>query len=331
MINNETESHTTADPEDRMNRHRPTVRTRALRAISIAGIAVLAAACTSGSASPSSAASGKSIVVTYSILGAVVKDLVGDAATVRVLMPNGSDPHDWSPSAKDIEAMTKADLLVENGLNLEGGMGDAFNQAQKDGVKRFLASDHITVRHVGAGEGIDASADQVAGAADPHLWMDPLTMRDVVSGLATELKADLGIDVSARATDLEARLTTLNDQLTAILNTVPASQRSLVTGHESLGYFAQRYGYRLIGAIIPSLSTQAESSAANLAALEAKVKAAGVKAVFTELGTDASVAQAVGRDTGAKVVELTTHALPQDGSYFTFLTNIASLVAENLK
>jgi ABC-type Zn uptake system ZnuABC Zn-binding protein ZnuA len=98
-----------------------------------------------------------------------------------------------------------------------------------------------------------------------------------------------------------------------------------------MGYFAQRYGYRLIGAIIPSLSSQAETSAAALAALEAKVKAAGAKAVFTELGTDASVAQAVGTDTGAKVVELTTHALPPDSSYFTFLTNIANLVAENLK
>ncbi len=302
-----------------------------LRAIAVAGVAVLAAACTGGSASPSGPATGKSIVVTYSVLGAVVKDLVGDAASVTVLMPNGSDPHDWAPSAKDIETMTKANLLVENGLNLEGGMGDAFTQAEKAGVKRFIASDHITVRHVGAGEGIDTSADQTVGAPDPHLWMDPLTMKDVVAALATQLKTDFGIDVSARATDLEARLTTLNDQLATILNTVPDAQRSLVTGHESLGYFAQRYGYKLVGAIIPSLSSQAESSASNLAALEAKVKAAGVKAVFTELGTDPSVAQAVGSDTGARVVQLTTHALPPDGSYFTFLTNIANLVAENLK
>ncbi len=312
-------------------RRTPPRQRRVLGTVALAAITALAAACTGGSAAPSGSSSGRSIVVTYSVLGAVVKDLVGPAATVTVLMPNGSDPHDWAPSAKDIETMTKADLLVENGLNLEGGMGDAFNQAEKAGVKRFIASDHITVRHVGAGEGIDTSADQVAGAADPHLWMDPLTMRDVVAALAPELKADLGIDVSARATDLEARLMALNSQLAAVLNTVPVPERSLVTGHESLGYFAQRYGYKLIGAIIPSLSTQAESSAASLAALEAKIRAAGVKAVFTEVGTDASVAQAVGTDTGAKVVELTTHALPPDGSYFTFMTNIANLVAENLK
>lgn len=327
MITVETKSHTAIEGA---GWRRPWRRHATLVASAIA-FSVVAAACTGGSTPPSGSASGKSIVVTYSIMGAVVRDLVGDAARVTVLMPNGSDPHDWAPSAKDIETMTKADLLVENGLNLEGGMGDAFTQAEKAGVKRFIASDHITVRHVGAGEGIDASADQQAGAADPHLWMDPLTMRDVVAALATEVKTDLGLDVSARATDLEARLTTLNDQLAGILNTVPVAQRSLVTGHESLGYFAQRYGYKLIGAIIPSLSSQAESSAANLGALEAKVRAAGVKAVFTELGTDPSVAQAVGRDTGAKVVQLTTHAVPPDGSYFTFMANIANLVADNLK
>jgi zinc/manganese transport system substrate-binding protein len=303
-----------------------------------AGLAVLVVAACSGTvASPSEAAgspapSGPSIVVTYAILGSVVKDLVGDAATVTVLMPNGADPHEWSPSAQDIETMTKADLLVENGLDLEGGMGDAFTQAEQAGVKRFIASDHITVRRVGEGEGADPSdPDQAPGAEDPHLWMDPLTMKDVVAALATQLKSDVGIDVSARATDLEARLTALDDQVAGVVNTVPEAQRSLVTGHESLGYFAQRYGFKLVGAIIPSLTTEAETSAADLAALETKIKTAGVKAIFTELGTDASVAETVGKDTGAKVVELTTHALPADGSYFTFMTDLAKLVSDNLK
>jgi zinc/manganese transport system substrate-binding protein len=295
-----------------------------------AAVALVVAGCAGGTASPSPDA--KSVVVTYSVLGSVVKDLVGDAATVTVLMPNGADPHEWSPSAQDIETMTKADLLVENGLGLEGGMGDAFTQAEQAGVKRFLASDHITVRHVGEGEGADPSdPDQAPGAEDPHLWMDPLTMKDVVAALATQLKSDVGIDVSARATDLEGRLTALNDQVAGVVNTVPEAQRSLVTGHESLGYFAQRYGFKLVGAIIPSLTTQAETSAADLAALEAKIKAAGVKAIFTELGTDPSVSETVGKDTGAKVVELTTHALPADGSYFTFMTDIGKLVADNLK
>lgn len=307
------------------------IRTRLSRVGAIALVAGLALSATACSSASGTHSGKKSIVVTYSCLGAVVKDLMGDTADVSVLMPNGADPHEWAPSAKDIEKLTKADLLVENGLNLEGGMGDAFVQAERAGVRRFVASDHITVRHVGPGEGVDATADQTVGAADPHLWMDPLTVKDVVAALATQMKTDLGVDVSARATDLESRLTQLNDQIAATLSVVPQAQRQLVTGHESLGYFAARYNFKLIGAIVPGLTTQAETSSSNLAALEAKIRAAGVKAVFTELGTSAAVAEAVGKDTGARVVGLTTHAVPSDGSYFTFMANIADLVAANLK
>ncbi len=127
----------------------------------------------------------KSIVVTYSILGSVVKDLVGDKANVTVSIPNGQDPHDWEPSAKDIETINKADLVVQNGLGLEGGMEKTLGTAENNGVKFFTASDHITIRHVGQGEGIPSGdPDQAIGAADPHLWMDPLAMKSVVSALA---------------------------------------------------------------------------------------------------------------------------------------------------
>jgi zinc/manganese transport system substrate-binding protein len=289
------------------------------------------AACSTGS-SPAGAGGQKTIVVTYTVLGSVVKDLVGDAANVVVLMPNGADPHEWEPSAKDIEMLTHADLLVENGLDLEGGMTNAFAQAEKAGVRRFVATDHITIRKVGTGEGVNPTdPDQAAGASDPHLWMDPLTVRDVVDALTGEIRSDLGIDLAGRAKDLDARLGALSDKVAATIATIPADRRKLVTGHESLGYFAARYKLTLIGAIVPSLTTAAETSAADLAALTATVRAAGVPAIFTELGTSPAVAEAVGKDTGAKVVELTTHALPADGSYFTFMQNLATLIADNLR
>ncbi len=295
----------------------------------LVGVAVLTAACGSPGAPPEGR---PTIVVTYSVLGAVVEDLVGDAATIQVLMPNGADPHEWQPSAKDIETLTRADLLVENGLGLEGGMASAFAQAEAAGVKRFIAADHVTVRHVGAGEGADPSdPDQAPGAPDPHLWMDPLTIRDAMDALALQLESDLGIDVGTRAADLDARLATLNDEVAAILAAVPEADRTLVTGHESLGYFAARYGFRLIGAIVPSLSSAAEPSAADLAALVGAIRAARVPALFTELGTPPQVSRAVGAETGAKVVEVMTAALPPDGSYDSFMKNLATLVADNLR
>ncbi len=294
--------------------------------------ALAVGACGGGSDGASPASARKTIVVTYAVLGSVVRDLVGEAANVVVLMPNGADPHEWDPSAKDIETVTKADLLVENGLGLEGGMANAFEQAARDGVRRFVASDHVTVRTVGAGEGAGAAGgDQSPGAPDPHLWMDPLTVKQAIDALAPALETELGIDVGGRLASVDGRLEALDAQLRTILQVVPEAQRKLVTGHESLGYFAARYGFTIVGAVIPSLTTQAAPSAADLAALAEKIRAAGVGAVFTELGTPPQVAQAIGRETGVRVVELATHVLPEDGSYETFMKRIATLVADNLR
>jgi zinc/manganese transport system substrate-binding protein len=272
------------------------------------------------------------IVVTYSVLGAVVKDLVGDQATVVVPMPNGQDPHEWEPSAKDIETFTKADLIVQNGLGLEGGMEKTLAQAAASGVKTFIAAEHISVRKVGQGEGIPSGgADQNVGASDPHLWMDPLIMKQVAAALAYQLKTGLGLDVSSRAQDLENRLDGLDREIAAQVASIPAADRKLVTGHESLGYFAQRYGFKLVGAIVPSLTTQAEVSAADLASLKTLIQQNQVKAVFTELGTPKVVSDAIGQETGVKVVSLATHLLPPDGSYFTFLRNLTQAIVEALR
>ena len=274
----------------------------------------------------------KSIVVTYSILGSVVKDLVGDKANVIVSIPNGLDPHEWEPSAKDIEAINKADLVVQNGLGLEGGMEKTLQQAQANGVKFFTASDYITIRHVGSGEGIPSGdPDQAVGAPDPHLWMDPLAMKIVVTALSSELKKDFNLDVASQSQDLASRLDSLNTEIASIVSTIPADNRKLVTGHESMGYFAGRYGFKLVGVLIPSLSSQAEVSASDLAALKKTIADNHVQAIFSELGTPQAVASAIGRETGVKVVELTTHALLDDGSYFTFMRGIASTITNALK
>jgi zinc/manganese transport system substrate-binding protein len=274
----------------------------------------------------------KSIVVTYSILGAIVKDLVGDKADVTVSIPNGLDPHDWQPSAKDIEKLNHADLVIQNGLGLEGGLQKTLAAARDKGVMFFTASDYITVRYVGAGEGIPSGdPDQAIGAADPHLWTDPLTIKTVVAALAPVLMTDLNLDVSSQAADLENRLDGLNNEITKIVAVIPQENRKLVTGHESMGYFARRYGFNLIGVIIPSLSSQAGVSAADLAELKKAIEDNQVKTIFTELGTSPAVARAIGEETAVKVVVLSTHTLPVDGSYFTFMRNLATVITDALK
>ena len=270
------------------------------------------------------------VVVTYSVLGSLVRDAVGDAANVVVLIPDGSDPHEWEPSAKDIEQLNNADLIVRNGLDLEGGVLDVLNNAQDDGVATFVASDHITIRLVGEGEGLPTGdADQEVGAQDPHLWMDPLTLRDVMVALGPVL-AEQGIDVADGIGSVVAGLDTLDDEVASVLAVVPDANRKMVTGHESMGYFASRYDFQLIGALIPGLSTQAGVSAQELSKLVDEIVAQNVTAIFTEMGTPTQVAEAIGDEAGVKVVNLASHNLPADGTYATFLMENATRVAAAL-
>lgn len=276
--------------------------------------------------------SGPDIVVTSAVLGAVVQDLVGDRAAVTLLMGSGVDPHDWSPSAQDVEAIEGADLVVVNGLGLETGLQDVLARAVAHGVPVFTASDHVVVRVLDATPSdtpATGSDGQGPGALDPHLWLDPLSMRDVVLALGPVVTG-MGADVSDRQADLVARLEALDAEVRTILEVVPPERRMLVTGHQSMGYFADRYGFRLIGTVIPGLSSQGEVSARQLSAIVAAIREHGVPAILAETGTPQAVVDAIASETGVRVVQVPTHALPADGSYLTFIRDIANAVASAL-
>jgi zinc/manganese transport system substrate-binding protein len=267
------------------------------------------------------------IVVTTEVLGTVVRDLLGEQAEVVVLMQGGADPHTWQPSARDVEHIFGADLVVSNGLLLEEGLHDVLDRAEAEGVSIFQATDHVTVRHLDEGDAAsDADGEHAHGLADPHFWTDPLAMRDVVVALAADLAAR-GLDVSAAAEGLAARLVALDGEVREILDAVPPDRRKLVTGHQSLGYLADRYGFDMVGAVIPGLTTQSEVSARELAELADAIRAQGVGAVFTEVGTPASVADAIASETGARLVELQVVQLPGDGSYFSLIRDLARAIA----
>jgi zinc/manganese transport system substrate-binding protein len=306
---------------------------------------LLVAACGGTGASPG--ADAPSVVVTTGVLGSVVEELVGDAASVTVLMGSGVDPHDWSPSAKDIEQVTNADLVVANGLLLEEGLEKTLDEAEKAGVPVFHATDHVQVREIGEGhdheddhEGTAAPDESPAAegdeheheheGGDPHFWTDPISMQDVVKALVPAL-AEAGVDVGDRGDDLVQRLGELDGEVREALAVVPEARRKLVTGHESMGYFADRYAFELVGTVIPGLSSQGEVSAGELATLADLVEAEGVPAIFTEIGTPAAVVEAIGREAGVEVVELPSHSMPADNSYFTFMRDLAAPIADALR
>lgn len=246
------------------------------------------------------------VVTTTAILGAVVSDVVGDAAEVVVLVPNGVDPHDWEPSAQDIESLNQADLVVANGLDLEEKLVEALDAAESSGTRVFHATDHI---------------EPLEG--DPHFWTDPLAMAAVVAALGDELAA-VGVDVSDRVDRVITDLKDVDGVITQLLSSLPEDRRVLVTGHDSLGYFAEHFGFTLVGSIIPSLSSAADVTAQNLSELKAAIDETGAPVIFTELGTPTDVADALADETGTRVVELATHLVPDDGLYRSFLLNLAS-------
>lgn len=308
---------------------------RMLALTSALGLA-LAGTALAGASSSTAAAEGESvsIVVTTAILGAVVTELVGDRAEVSVLMASSMDPHHWQPSARDIEKVFSAHLVVANGLDLEEGLHIVLDEAAAAGVRVFEATDHVEVRAVveddePTDEEIEVDTEHEHGAPDPHFWVDPVAMADVVSALTLELGVH-GLEVTDRGSDLGARLIALDAEVRSLLDPVPVERRKLVTGHESMGYFAERYGFELIGSVIPGLSSQGEVSAGALADLAAAIRQAGVPVVFMERGTPQAVVEAIAAETGASVVEIPSYDLPDDGSYFTFMRQLANSVAEAL-
>lgn len=269
------------------------------------------------------------VVVTYSAIGDVVSRLVGDAATVTVLIPNGQDQHDFEPSAKDVETINNASLVVSNGLDLEEGLEDSLLQAEKSGVPMFHIADHVTLLDAAEKEeGHEGEEDHGHGTEDPHVWLDPETLAEAIPALAKALQLVTGKDFAAEATAVVGELNALSAKVREMMTTV--DECKLVTGHDSLGYFAARYGCTVVGTVIPGFSTAAEASAGSLADLKVVAQENGVKAIFTELGTPADVAAQIAKEVGVDVVELSTHVLPENGGYDDMMTQLATAIASGL-
>ncbi len=266
--------------------------------LSLTVLAALLAGC--GDDAAAGSADGAHIVVTTSILGDVVQELAGGDAEVEVLMPPGSDPHSFAPSARQAAALRDADLVVVNGLGFEAGLVDTIDAAEDDGVE------------------VVAATDAVAGD-DPHFFTDPARMIRAVEHLASALAASVdGLDGPAferRVDAYLAELEALDVEVEGLLAGVPAARRTLVTNHDVFGGFAERYGFAVLGAVIPGGTTLAEPSGADLAALADLIAAAGVPAIFAETSAPTRLAEALAAEgTDVEVVELYSESLGGPGS-----------------
>ncbi len=264
------------------------------------------------------------IAVTYSVIGDIVSQLVGDNATVNVVIPDGQDPHEFQPSAKDIETINNAALVVSNGLEFEEGLEEVLENIADSGGNIFMLGDHITVRKIEDG---DEHGDKHTGG-DPHLWLSPATMLEMLPALTTALSEATGADLSDEATALTIKLQDLDREVELTISSL--GECNLVSGHDEMGYFADRYGCEVIGVIIPSFTTTSEATAGELAELKKQVEQNKVAAIFTGLGVSPDTATQLAKELDIKAVTLSTHYLDGAANYQEFIIKLTNQIAEAL-
>lgn len=291
----------------------PSIRVSASLVVILSVILLVVAACRGGTADDSE---GISIVVTTNILGDIVENVVGDSAKVEVLMPIGADPHDFQASAQQVASLTTADLVVANGLGLEEGLESVLRSAESDGANILYVGPQLDPIALGDTQDPD-EVDEHHGGDDPHVWLDPVRMLTAVDLVVSALnEVDDGTDWVTRAEEYKEEITIADREIRAMLETVPVNSRKLVTNHDSLGYFADRYGFRVIGVVIPGGSTLSEPSSEGLTALVDVIRAENVKAIFAESTMSDVLAKTVADELGqdVAVIELFTGSLGPTGA-----------------
>lgn len=294
----------------RLHRDWRTMRAAAAIIAGILSAGALASCSTPGSDRPL-------VAVTTNILGDVVGELVGNEVEVLTLMPPGADPHSFEISARTGAELRHAELIVANGLGLEEGLTAHVDAAEADGVGSFLAGDHLEVLEYADGDS--------AGEPDPHFWTDPARMIDVVTALGDRLAEIEGVDSDAIAGHTAAylaELEALDAEMTETFAAIPAERRALVTNHHVFGYLADRFDFRVIGAVIPSGTTLAAPSASDLRDLVAAMDGAGVTTIFAESSQPDRLVQVLADEAGrdVDVVALVTESLTEpDGAAPTYL------------
>lgn len=283
-------------------------------AAGITVIATAAAACGGGEGDASGAVR---IVATTSVVGDLVAHVAGDAATVEVLIPVGADPHEFQASSRQAAAVQEADLVVAVGLGLEEGLSDVLDAAAGDGVTLLEIGPQVDPMPFGSGTGATESGGDHADGLDPHVWLDPVRMEKAARLVSDALGViDPAGDWDARADAYAEELRAADAEIASLVATIPPAARVLVTNHDALGYFAARYGFDVIGVIVPGGSTLGSPSSAELAALVAVVRERQVPAIFAETIEPVTLADAIAAEVGAqvKVVELYTGSLGEPGS-----------------
>jgi ABC-type Zn uptake system ZnuABC Zn-binding protein ZnuA len=267
------------------------------------------------------------VLASTTFLADITQNIAGDRVKVESLLPIGADPHSYQAAPVDVAKLSESDLLILNGLEYEKFIEPLLENA---GGERMI---------VEATTGLSPRED--AGSAhgvDPHMWLDPNLVITYVENIRDGL-----IQVDAEGAEIYktnadayiVQLKDLNTWVAAQVNTIPAERRLLVTNHEAIGYFAERYGFEVAGSVIPSFSSNAAPSAQEMASLIDEIKKLNAPAIFLDTADNNTLAQQISDETGVMIVadlhlESLTNGAPA-ATYINMMKYNVSRIVEVLK
>lgn len=260
------------------------------------------------------------VVAVESFLADIVQNIAGERIAVETLMPSGLDPHSFEPTPRDVAKISDSDLLFINGAGLEEWLEDIIetlpdNQLIIEASAGLESREETEEKH---GSELEAELDEEGDHAheqNPHFWLNPLLVIKYVENIRDGL---IGIDpegateYTANAEEYIEQLKELDQYILERITEIPENRRQIVTNHESFGYFADRYGFTVVGTILKSASSGASPSAQQMAELVDQMRSTGATAIFMETGTNPQLAEQLSNETGIKVVyDLYTHSISE--------------------
>jgi zinc/manganese transport system substrate-binding protein len=260
----------------------------------VAGLVALLAAGCGGGGRPAGPGGGQgaplAVVATTTQVADFARVVGGDQVRVTSLIKPNVDAHDYEPSPADLDAIARADVVLQNGVGLEAWLDDTIRSSGFQGPV-VDTSQGVPLRRAEGGE------------ADPHIWQNPRNAQRMAANVGRALTAAdpaaaprFAANLAAYTRELKALDAEVARQLDSLAN------RKLVTNHDAFGYYIDRYGLELVGSVIPSADTSAELSGRDIRELVARIKATRVKAVFTEASLPSRTAETIAAEAGVKVV-----------------------------
>ena len=267
------------------------------------------------------------VLASTTFLADITQNIAGDRVKVESLLPIGADPHSYQAAPVDVAKISESDLLILNGLEYETFIKSLLENA---GGERMIVE-----ATAGLSPRKDAGNEQ---GVDPHMWLDPNLVITYVENIRDGLiKVDVqGAETyKANADVYIAQLKDLDAWIVEQVNTIPAERRLLVTNHEALGYFAERYGFEVAGSVIPSFSSNAAPSAQEMASLIDAIKKINAPAIFLDTADNNTLAQQIADETSVAIVgdlhlESLTEGAPA-ATYIDMMKYNVSRIVEALK